>query len=141
MADVLTPEQRRLNMSRIRGRNTKPEKRLRSALHAQGLRFRLHRRDLPGSPDIVFVGKKVAVFVDGCFWHGCPEHGVKPKTNGRFWLDKIKGNRERDRKATKKLRRLGWRVMRVWEHDLKRDVPHTVRSIEKVIRSRPARRE
>src|ERR1700752_426596 len=136
MADVLTREQRRLNMSRIRGRNTKPETRLRSALHAQGLRFRLHRRDLPGSPDIVFVAPKVAIFVDGCFWHGCPEHGVKPRTNGRFWSDKIKGNQERDRKATKKLRALGWRVVRIWEHELKKDISGVVSSIQHVTQQR-----
>jgi DNA mismatch endonuclease (patch repair protein) len=114
---------------------------LRSALHARGFRFRLHRRDLPGSPDIIFVSQKVAIFVDGCFWHGCPEHGVKPKTNDRFWAEKIKENQERDRKATKELRRLGWYVLRVWEHDLKRDIPRTIRSIEKIIHCRSGDRE
>src|SRR5436190_595999 len=99
MADVLTPEQRRLNMSRIRGKNTKPERVLRGALHKQGLRFRLHRKDLPGSPDIVFVRQRTAVFVDGCFWHGCPQHGVEPKSNGEFWRKKIKANCERDKRA------------------------------------------
>ena len=134
MADVLTSEQRRLNMSRIRGRNTKPERLLRSALHAKGLRFRLHRRDLPGSPDIVFVSQKVAVFVDGCFWHGCPEHGVMPMTNELFWSHKIETNRQRDAKVTSELRALGWRVVRIWEHELKKDRPRVVRSIERIIR-------
>ena len=127
-------------MSRIRGRNTKPETRLRSALHAEGFRFRLHRRDLPGSPDIVFVSQKIAIFVDGCFWHGCPKHGVMPTTNRRFWSDKIKDNQTRDKAATKDLHKLGWRVVRIWEHDLKKDVTPVVRSIGRIVRTRPARR-
>ena len=120
-------------MSRIRGRNTKPETLLRSALHAQGFRFRLHRRDLPGSPDIVFVSRKVAVFVDGCFWHGCPTHGAKPATNRRFWSEKIETNRKRDKAATRKLRALGWQVIRIWEHDLKKDIPRVIKSIERIV--------
>jgi len=131
MVDVLTPEQRRLNMSRNKGRDTGPEVRLRSALHAAGLRFRLHRRDLPGSPDIVFTSARLAVFVDGCFWHGCPEHGAKPKTNEEFWASKLARNLQRDREADRQLAAAGWRVLRVWEHDVKRDtsvVVSTVRS-------------
>lgn len=137
MIDVLTPEQRRLNMSRIRGTNTKPERLLRSALHAKGLRYTLHRRDLPGCPDIVFTRRKVAVFVDGCFWHGCPKHSVKPKTNRRFWLEKISANRKRDKKVTKQLRILGWKVVRVWEHDLNNTGIHrVVRMIKRLVHSR-----
>jgi DNA mismatch endonuclease (patch repair protein) len=133
MADVLTPEQRRLNMSRIRAKNTKPETSLRSALHLRGLRFRIHRNDLPGSPDIVFPRHKIAIFIDGCFWHGCPKHGVHPRTNRKFWVDKIEANRKRDRRASRELRKLGWRVIRVWEHDVKRDVSRVLRSIESAV--------
>jgi len=136
MADVLSPEQRRLNMSRIKGKDTKPEKRLRSALHARGWRFRLHCRDLPGSPDIVFRGLKVAIFVDGCFWHGCAAHSVKPQTNRTFWLNKIKANQARDRKAKAALLALGWTVVRIWEHDLKTDLRHTMKSLERVLSGR-----
>src|SRR6266700_1141377 len=121
MTDVLTPEQRRLNMSRIRGKNTKPEIPLRSALHLRGLRFRIHRKELPGSPDIVFSRQRIAVFVDGCFWHGCPAHGVQPKTNHKFWQEKIEGNRVRDKRNRTALKKQGWKVIRVWEHELGRD--------------------
>src|SRR5262249_498989 len=116
MADVLTPEQRRLNMSRIKGQNTKPERLLRSALHATGLRFRLHRRDLPGCPDIVFVRQHTAVFVHGCFWHahGC-SYSVIPATRTEFWTKKLNGNRSRDDLAVELLRKAGWRVIIVWE--------------------------
>jgi DNA mismatch endonuclease (patch repair protein) len=120
MADVLTSEQRRFNMSRIRGRNTKPELLLRRGLHARGLRFRLHRKDLPGCPDLVFPRFHAAVFVHGCFWHGhqCPLFKA-PQTRAEFWLNKISGNVERDRKALEGLRSAGWRVLIIWECALK----------------------
>ncbi|MEI9989019.1 MAG: very short patch repair endonuclease [Rhizomicrobium sp.] len=128
MADVLTTEQRRLNMSRIRGKNTKPEMLLRKALYSKGLRFRIHRNDLPGAPDIVFASQKIAVFVDGCFWHGCPDHAVEPKTNRLFWRDKIDKNKKRDDRATDELRALGWKVIRIWEHDIKQSISHAARA-------------
>jgi DNA mismatch endonuclease (patch repair protein) len=139
MADVLTPEQRRLNMRRIRGSNTKPEKLLRSALHMAGLRFRVHRRDLPGCPDIVFPTARLAVFVDGCFWHGCPEHAVKPKSNTEFWSDKLRRNKLRDRKVIHALRQQGWDVMRFWEHEIERDAAGAVRTVARRLagRNRP----
>jgi DNA mismatch endonuclease, patch repair protein len=116
MADVLTPEQRRFNMSRIKGANTKPEKLLRSALHARGLRFRLHRRDLPGRPDIVFVRWRVALFVHGCFWHqhDC-SYSTLPATRETFWKEKLAGNAQRDERALQQLKQAGWRVAVVWE--------------------------
>ena len=117
--DVLTPSQRSLCMSRIRGKNTKPEIALRTALWSLGLRYRLHY-PVPGRPDVVFPGQRVAVFVDGCFWHGCPEHSVKPKTNSAFWEDKLKKNGERDRKNEFELSELGWKFVRFWEHDVGR---------------------
>lgn len=119
--DVLTPEQRRLCMSRNRGKDTKPEVILRKELWKKGLRYRLHY-DIPGKPDFVFVGKRIAVFVDGCFWHNCPLHGTKPKTNRKFWEDKISKNVERDKKVTRELISLGWKILRFWEHEIKEDV-------------------
>jgi len=104
-----------------RGRDTSPEVALRSALHSMGLRFRLHQRIVSDRPrrqvDIVFPGARVAVFVDGCFWHGCPKHGTKAKENARFWRLKVEDNRARDRDTTAQLRRAGWEVVRVWEHE------------------------
>lgn len=116
MADVLTPAQRRLNMSRIRGRDTKPELLVRRGLHGRGFRYRLHRRDLPGSPDLVFPGRRAVVFVHGCFWHGhgCPMCKA-PATRPEFWASKTAANRARDLAAVKRLGEAGWRVLVVWE--------------------------
>lgn len=116
VADVLTAEQRRLNMSRIRARDTKPELLVRRGLHARGLRFRLHRRALPGCPDLVFPRFRAVVFVHGCFWHGhgCPMFKL-PATRRKFWIRKIKGNAERDRKALAALAAERWRVLVIWE--------------------------
>jgi DNA mismatch endonuclease (patch repair protein) len=120
MVDVLTPEQRRLNMSRIRGKDTKPELMLRRGLHALGLRFRLHRKDLPGRPDMVFPRYRAAVLVHGCFWHGhdCPLFKL-PTTRLEFWEAKIGGNRARDLRDVAALAAAGWRVLVVWECALK----------------------
>lgn len=104
-------------MSRVKSKNSSAECALRSALHAKGLRFRLHRRIEGVAVDIVFVSARVAVFVDGCFWHGCPRHATFPKSNTKYWLAKLAENRQRDQRQTAKLRRSGWRVIRVWEHD------------------------
>ena len=120
MADVLTPEQRRLNMSRIRGKDTKPELVLRRGLHARGCRFRLHRKDLPGRPDLLFPRYRAAVLVHGCFWHGhnCPLFKW-PATRREFWQAKIEGNRARDARDLAELAAAGWRVLVVWECALK----------------------
>jgi DNA mismatch endonuclease, patch repair protein len=102
-----------------RERDTGIEREIRSRLHARGLRFRVHRRLLAGSRrevDVVFPGARVAVFVDGCFWHGCPEHGVSPKTNTSYWEPKLRRNAERDRRDSSMLRDAGWTVLRIWEH-------------------------
>lgn len=136
MADVLTAEQRRLNMSRNKGRNTRPELQLRSALHRVGLRFRIHRRDLPGAPDIVFTSARVAVFVDGCFWHGCPIHGASPKTNEEFWASKLTRNKQRDREVDCQLAELGWNVIRIWEHEVRKDLSYVVTNMQQRLRNR-----
>ena len=107
-------------MSRIRGKNTSPEMKLRKMLWESGLRgYRVHYK-LPGKPDIVFTRKKVVVFVDGCFWHKCPVCFRPPETNAEFWNDKLQKNVERDLKVTKELEDLGWTVLRFWEHEVKK---------------------
>ncbi len=120
-------------MSRIRGRNTGPELTLRRALWSLGLRYRLHRK-MPGRPDIVFVKRRVAVFVDGCFWHGCPLHAVRPKSNGRFWTRKLRKNKERDKEVDEILTSEGWTVMRYWEHQIEQDMGNVIRSVVKAVR-------
>ncbi|MGW4792649.1 very short patch repair endonuclease [Nonomuraea sp. NPDC004297] len=115
-------EGRSRNMRANRRSNTKPEVALRSALHALGYRYRKDLRlDLPGGvrvrPDIVFTARKVAVFVDGCFWHVCPEHGRQPTTNEWYWTPKLRRNMERDQAANAALEAAGWRVVRLWEHE------------------------
>jgi DNA mismatch endonuclease (patch repair protein) len=117
MSDVLTPQQRSYCMSRIKGRDTGPEVRLRKELWRRGLRYRLKSR-LLGRPDIVVPRAKVAVFVDGCFWHGCPVHGVAPKNNAAFWAAKIGRNKARDESVSRKLAAAGWMVLRFWEHEI-----------------------
>ena len=106
----------RARMSRQRTADTKPEAALRSALHRRGVRFRLHRRDLPGRPDIIVVRARLAIFVDGCFWHACPIHYVPPRANAEWWASKLSANVERDRRVDAALLTLGWRPMHVWEH-------------------------
>ena len=110
---------------------TKPERALRSALHAQGLRFRNdHPLPLPNSrptrADVVFPRARVAVFVDGCFWHSCPDHGLTPKANADYWVPKLARNRERDRLVTEALASNGWTVIRVWEHESVTDAAERV---------------
>lgn len=116
MLDVLTKAQRRANMARIRGRDTKPEVAIRRGLHGRGLRFRLHRKDLLGRPDLVFPRHGAVIFVHGCFWHGheCPMFKW-PRTRREFWETKITKNQERDQIAIVSLRDQGWRVLTVWE--------------------------
>lgn len=114
--DPLTSEQRRLNMSQIRGKDTKPELIIRKGLHARGLRYRLHDRKLPGTPDLVFPSRRAVLFIHGCFWHGhdCPLHKA-PSTNAEFWDQKINANRQRDILQSAELAHRGWRVLSVWE--------------------------
>jgi DNA mismatch endonuclease (patch repair protein) len=117
MADVVDAPTRSRMMSGIRGKDTKPEILVRKALFKAGFRFRLHRRDLPGVPDVVLPGRKVAVFVHGCFWHmhaGC-RYAKLPATRPDFWLEKLSGNVARDNAARQALREDGWRVLTVWE--------------------------
>lgn len=120
MADIWSKKKRSEVMARIRGQDTKPEILLRSLLHHAGFRFRKNVRALPGCPDVVLPKYKTAIFVNGCFWHGhrgCRDF-VWPKTRKTFWREKILGNRKRDETNRKKLERVGWRVVEVWECDV-----------------------
>lgn len=123
MADVHTPEQRSYNMSQIRSRNTKPEELVRKYLFSQGFRYRKNDSRLPGKPDIVLPKYKTAIFVNGCFWHGhegC-RYFVWPKSNAEFWKEKITGNIQRDKRNHHLLAEQGWRVIEVWECELKKN--------------------
>ena len=121
MPDTLTPSQRHNCMSRIRGKNTKPEILVRKGLHARGFRFRLHNKKLPGSPDIVLPKYGVVIMVNGCFWHGhkgC-KYATKPKSNVGFWDAKIARNRHRDEVTEAHLQALGWHVITIWECEIR----------------------
>lgn len=120
MTDIVDPRTRSAMMASIRGKNTKPEIIVRRFLHRLGFRFRLHRRDLPGRPDIVLPKYRTVVEVRGCFWHrheGCP-FAYMPQSNREFWEAKLNGNRERDQRNLQELTKLGWRAIEVWECEL-----------------------
>jgi DNA mismatch endonuclease (patch repair protein) len=127
--DTLTPEQRSRVMSRVRGRDTKPELELRRAMWAAGLRgWRCHRRDVPGQPDVAFGRSRVAVFVDGAWWHGHPLY-YTPGKSGAFWDAKIRRNVERDREVDRALAALGWCVVRLWDFEVIRDPDAAARRV------------
>ena len=123
MSDVLTKEQRHRCMSNVKSKNTKPEIMVRKFLFSNGYRYRVNRKDLPGKPDIVLPKYKTVVFINGCFWHGHPKckYATIPATNRDFWLAKINGNVERDKLTREKLSQLGWKVIDIWQCQLK---PH-----------------
>ena len=138
--DTLTKAERSERMARVKGKDTKPELVVRSALHRAGLRYRLHHKGLPGRPDIVFPSEKVAVFVHGCFWHrheGCPRTRT-PKTRVGFWEEKFAGTVERDRKATAALEAEGWHVHVIWECELPNGLEDHVKIISAAVRQRRA---
>ncbi len=117
MPDVFQPEERSRIMAKVRGENTSPERLVRSLVHRMGYRFRLHRKDLPGKPDIVLPRHKKIIFIHGCFWHqheGCP-HAARPTSNTEYWNKKLDRNMIRDREHLQKLEYLGWNVLIVWE--------------------------
>lgn len=132
--DRVTPAQRSENMRRIRSVNTAPEMLVRRHVHAAGLRFRVHRRDLPGRPDLVFPSRRVCLFVHGCFWHGCPycragQRAVKSRPE--YWVAKIARNRQRDKATRSRLEGEGWHVLELWACELK-DVATLARTVESV---------
>jgi DNA mismatch endonuclease, patch repair protein len=123
-------------MGRVRQRGTELELLLRKALWQAGIRYRLKTKiKLPGSPDLFFFRAKIAVFVDGCFWHGCPIHGTMSKTNTNFWRAKIARNRERDAEVDAKLSELGWHTIRIWEHEIKEGLIESVIRISNELRA------
>lgn len=125
-------------MARVRSRDTGPETVLRRALWAEGLRYRV-RLALPGTPDLVFPRARVAVFVDGCFWHGCPSHYTAPEANSEFWEAKLKRNQLRDRRVNRLLAESGWRVVRVWEHEVAADPRAVVERLRDLVASQLSR--
>lgn len=136
--DVFSPEKRSEIMSLVRSRNTKPELKVRSALHRLGYRFRVHRRDLSGSPDIVLPKYRTVVFVHGCFWHqhvGCKKATI-PKTNHDKWQQKLERNVLRDQEAIMDLEAKGWKVVVLWECDLRKHFSLEISKLDEVLRSR-----
>ncbi|MGK7345039.1 MAG: very short patch repair endonuclease [Candidatus Nitrospinota bacterium M3_3B_026] len=135
MPDNLTPEQRSYCMSRIKGKDTGLEVRVRSALHRRGLRFRKHVKELPGKPDIVFSKARVAVFVDGDFWHGY-RFPMWKNSLSHFWRKKIQTNRERDQRNFRLLRSRDWRVIRLWQHQVESDLESCIDAIAAAVSNR-----
>lgn len=133
----VSPE-RSAQMARVRGRDTKPEIRVRRALHAAGLRYRLHAKGLPGRPDLILPSRRIAVFVHGCFWHRHPDPECKlarlPKSRLDFWLPKLEGNRARDERNKAALEALGWKVIEIWECQTK---PADLEKVARRIKTRP----
>ena len=129
MTDVFTPEMRSSVMRQVKGKGTAPEVQVRRLLTAMGLRYRLHRRDLPGAPDIVMAGRKLAIFVHGCFWHGhdCARGARVPKQNRDYWTAKVARNRARDMANQATLKARGWTPLVVWECELKDEAALTAR--------------
>ena len=136
------PLSRSQQMSRIRGANTKPELLLRKALWARGHRYRVHCKT-PAKrcrADIAFLGRRIAIFVDGCQWHGCPDHYARPRSNSDFWGQKLADNVARDRRQTLELEKLGWRVLRLWGHEIVENVDAAVLVVEAVLDGREIQR-
>lgn len=134
MTDNMTRAQRSHTMSRIRKTDTQPELTVRRLCFARGLRYRKYVARLPGSPDMVFAGPKVVVFIDGDFWHGWQFHRWEHKLSSKYWKEKIRGNVERDRRNRKSLRKAGWKVVRIWEHEVEKDPDGCVDRVEMAVR-------
>jgi DNA mismatch endonuclease, patch repair protein len=141
MTDTRTPEQRSRIMAAVRGKNTSPELALRRGLYAAGIRgWRCHYRRAPGKPDIAWPARKVAVFVDGAFWHGHPSRH-KPGRSGAYWDEKIATNMARDRRVDAELRERGWTVLRMWDFEVWRDLTGTVERVRGALETLPDRRD
>ena len=132
--DNLTKEQRRKNMQNIRSAGTRPEKKVEKELKSRKIYFAKNVKNIVGKPDFVFRRKKVAVFIDSDFWHGHLKRFIMPKTNRKYWHDKIKGNKQRDTKVNKQLRKDGWKVIRLWEYDVKRNINKCLNKILEAIK-------
>jgi len=134
MADKFSKEIRSKIMSKVQ-RNSKPEQTLRKALFRLGYRYSLNHRfkELNFKPDIVMVSRKICIFVDGCFWHKCSKCFKQPKSNKKYWNSKIKRNVERDKEQNKFLKKYGWKVIRIWEHELNKNLGKSIKKIERLI--------
>jgi DNA mismatch endonuclease, patch repair protein len=130
MADTVSKEKRSQVMSKVRSKNTKLELSFRKKLWNKGFRYRLHYK-ITGKPDLVFVSKKVAVFIDSCFWHKCPLHHRQPGSNKDYWILKFKRNEERAKEVNKKLKKEGWKVIRIWEHAIKNNQEKCIKKVIK----------
>lgn len=137
MPDKHTKAQRSYNMSRIRASNTKPELALRKALWASGLRYRTSNNQFLGKPDLTFRKEKLAIFVDGCFWHKCPQHFIRPKNNKAYWNKKILSNVKRDQRINQELVAQGWRILRFWEHELEMDLADVIKRVSLELKKKP----
>lgn len=131
--DPFTPEERSRVMRAVRSSDTAPELLLRGALWRRGMRYRLGRRIAETRPDLVFVGARLAVYVDGCFWHGCQRHYVAPVGNAEFWRRKLERNQARDRRNNGALAEIGWKVIRLWECDVRADPDAAAMMIERAL--------
>ena len=120
-------------MARVKNAKTKPEMMLRKALWSRGLRYRLKVKTPAGKPDLVFPRARLAVFIDGCFWHGCPDHYSRPKTRSDFWAEKLEANVRRDGDIRKKLQDAGWQVLRIWEHEVFQNLEAAIDKIEQTL--------
>jgi len=133
MTDTFTKEVRSKIMAKVKSENTVPEIMLRKQLYSKGVRYRINYRSLEGNPDVVIPSKKIAIFIDGCFWHKCPKCFGLPDSNKEYWRKKIEKNVERDKKANKALKLKGWRVIRIWEHEIRKDLERSVKRIVDVL--------
>jgi DNA mismatch endonuclease, patch repair protein len=127
-------------MKRMPRSSTGPEILIRKELHRRGLRFRVNHPRLPGRPDIAFTAARIAVFIDGCFWHACPDHGVVPTNNRDWWRSKLERNVQRDREKDVQLEELGWTVLHVWEHERPPDAANTIEQMWRSVRQSTTRR-
>jgi len=127
--DNLTKQQRKKTMQSIRSKNTKPERIIYGMLRKRGIKFSRHAKNLPGKPDICFRHDKVIVFIDSDYWHGHPTRFIMPATNRKYWKTKIENNRARDKRVNNELRKCGWRVLRFWDYDIKRDLGKVMKKI------------
>ena len=133
--DKVTTKKRREIMSKIRSKNTKLEIKFGREIWKKGLRYRKHYK-IPGKPDFVFVSKKIAIFVDSCFWHKCPKHYREPASNRDYWIPKINRNVERDRETAEKLKKEGWTVLRFWEHEINEKMDLCTKKVIKAYNSK-----
>jgi DNA mismatch endonuclease (patch repair protein) len=134
MPDTFSSEERSRIMRAVKGKDSTLEVTVRSALWRSGLRFRKNVASLPGKPDIVFSKSKVVVFIDSCFWHGCPNHLRRPGSHQDYWEAKISRNRQRDTEVTETYRQMGWTALRIWEHELKENLESCLARIVDAVR-------